>query len=198
MAVVDPGVGSQRRPIVVTAADQFFVGPDNGIFSYILERERDARVFHLTNVSYFAPWISSTFHGRDIFAPVAGALSQGVAPEELGVEIHDYVRLPVLTPTRKANGDLVGQIIHIDRFGNCITNISRSELPAAPSKRGLRLTVNRKEIRRLQRFFAEAGNSAEAFAIWGSAGFLEIAANNRSAAEILKAKRGQKVIVLTD
>ena len=93
MAVVDPGVGSTRRPIVVIANEQFFVGPDNGIFSYICDRESSHRTFHITEEKYFRPSPSSTFHGRDIFAPVAAALSKGVKPEELGSEIEDEVRL---------------------------------------------------------------------------------------------------------
>src|SRR5215207_9279919 len=106
LTVVDPGVGSARRPIIVSAGEQFFVGPDNGLFSYIYDREPSHRAFHVTSDRYFRPEPSSTFHGRDIFAPIAAALSQGVATEEFGPEITDEVRLPSLEiPTR---------IIHID------------------------------------------------------------------------------------
>lgn len=175
VAVVDPGVGSSRRPIIVAANDQFFVGPDNGIFSYICAN----RTFHVTAEKYFRPDPSSTFHGRDIFAPVAGALSTGVLPEQFGPEINDAVRLPPLeTPLR---------IIHIDRFGNCVTNIRRETFE------GRSLSINGRTIGEVRNFYGEAGSSNELFAIWGSAGFLEISVNGGSAAQILGAKRGDTV-----
>jgi S-adenosylmethionine hydrolase len=174
VAVVDPGVGSTRRPIIVTANDQFFVGPDNGIFSYISAH----RTFHVTAEQYFRPDPSSTFHGRDIFAPVAAALSTGVAVEEFGPEINDEIRLPSLeTPLR---------IIHIDRFGNCVTNITREVFE------GKSLSINGKTISAVREFYGEA-SPADLFAIWGSAGFLEISINGGSAAQILDAKRGDTV-----
>ncbi|HEU4872964.1 MAG TPA: SAM-dependent chlorinase/fluorinase [Pyrinomonadaceae bacterium] len=181
VAVVDPGVGSERRPIVVSANEQFFVGPDNGIFSYICDRESSHRTFHITSEKYFRPSPSSTFHGRDIFAPVAAALSKGVKPEKLGREIDDEVRLDSL--------DRVTRIIHIDRFGNCITNITRDEL-----KPGAGLQINGKTIRNFRKFYGEELDS-KPFAIWGSAGFLEISVNGGSAAKKLGIKRGDKVIV---
>ena len=181
MAVVDPGVGSARRPIVVSANEQFFVGPDNGIFSYICDREASHRTFHVTAEKYFRPSPSTTFHGRDIFAPVAAALSNGVTPQQLGPEIEDEVRLPaLLEPLR---------IIHIDRFGNCVTNITRDILN---SQEGATLMINGETIRDFRQFYGEA-SSASPFAIWGSAGFLEISVNGGSAAKILHVKRGDKV-----
>lgn len=180
VAVVDPGVGSSRRPILVAANEQFFVGPDNGIFSYIYDREPSHRIFHVTAEKYFRPDPTSTFHGRDIFAPVAAALSTGVPPEEFGVEIDDEIRLPSLeTPLR---------IIHIDRFGNCVTNIRRETFE------GKSLSINGRTITTLRNFYGEAGSSDEVFAIWGSAGFLEISVNGASAAQILGAKRGDTII----
>ncbi len=104
VAVVDPGVGSPRRPLVVAAGRHFFVGPDNGLFGHVYERVRPFRVFHLTNASYFRREVSPTFHGRDIFAPVAGALSRGVRAEELGPEVFDFVRLPAAVVERAADG----------------------------------------------------------------------------------------------
>ena len=180
MAVVDPGVGSTRRPIVVSAGEQLFVGPDNGIFSYICDRESSHRTFHITAEKYFRPSPSSTFHGRDIFAPVAAALSNGVKPEELGPEIGDEVRLEPL--------DRVTRIIHIDRFGNCITNITRDHL-----KPGAGLLINGKTIYDFRKFYGEDPSSTP-FAIWGSAGFLEISVNGGSAAKALRVERGDKVV----
>src|SRR5205085_8512756 len=132
----------------------------------------------------------------DIFAPVAGALSNGVRPEELGALITDYVRLAPLAPARAADGTLNASIIHIDRFGNCVTNITRRELSAAEIKRGVVLHVGAQQVRSFRRCFAEADADAQhLFAIWGSAGFLEIAAAQASAAQLLGVERGQTVIV---
>jgi len=196
VAVVDPGVGSSRRPLLVATADYFFVGPDNGLFSYILERESAARVFHLTNQEYFRPSVSQTFHGRDIFAPVAGALACGVAPKDLGERIEDFAKLEPLAPTRQANDTLRARIIHIDHFGNCVTTLTRRELPDEMIAGGVRLEVNGHAINTFRQFFAAASdNSAnELFALWGSAGFLEIAADRASAASRLGARTGQPVI----
>jgi len=197
LAVVDPGVGSARRPIIVSAGKNVFVGPDNGIFSYVYESEPDHQTFHITNDTYFHHPVSTTFHGRDIFAPVAAALSLGANPHELGPEIKDAVRLASLQPVEQKNGKLIGRIIHIDRFGNCITNFTREHLASTLESRAS-LKVSGQTIRSLRRFYREEeGGSEKLFAVWGSAGFLEIAATNRSAASLLKAKRGQPVILKT-
>ncbi len=175
VAVVDPGVGSERRPIIVSANEQFFVGPDNGLFTYIYDRETSHRVVHVTSDRYFRPSVSSTFHGRDIFAPVGAALSNGVELEEFGAEIDDAVRLPSLdTPPR---------IIHIDRFGNCVTNITHAD-------KGL--VINGQTISEFRQFYGE-GNNETLFAIMGSAGFVEISVNGGSAAKLLGAKRDDAV-----
>ncbi|HEY3580769.1 MAG TPA: SAM-dependent chlorinase/fluorinase [Pyrinomonadaceae bacterium] len=193
VAVVDPGVGSSRRAIVVRAGSQYFVGPDNGLFSYIYDREPSCQVFHATATEYFRPSPSSTFHGRDVFAPVAAALSKGISPDALGPQITDFVRLTPLSPTRDDTGRLHGRIIHIDHFGNCITNFTHTDLP---DSQPFKLAVNGRVIVTLRHFFTdEHGSPDEIFAIWGSAGFLEIAVNRSSAAELLAAKRGDAVIV---
>ena len=192
VAVVDPGVGSARRAIVVRAGSQFFVGPDNGIFTYIYDREPSHQTFHVTAEKYFRPSPSSTFHGRDVFAPVAAALSNGVKPEEFGPAISDEDRLKnSLTPEVLRNGNIKGRIIHIDRFGNCITNFTRDLFD--PAKQPA-LIVKRKRIRTFRDFYS-GGRSNELFAIWGSAGFLEISMNRKSASEMLSVKRGEKIIL---
>ena len=197
VSVVDPGVGSARRPIMVLAGGHYFVGPDNGIFSYVYEREADCRVFHLDRAEHFRQQPSATFHGRDVFAPVAAALANGTRAAELGYEIRDYVRLPGLAPTELADGSLEARVIHIDHFGNCITNLTRDELTEEMIERGARLVVGATEVTSFRRFFAEGSEaSGEVFAIWGSAGMLEIAALNTSAARLLGAQRGQPVRVI--
>jgi S-adenosylmethionine hydrolase len=198
VAVVDPGVGSKRRPILVSGGNQLFVGPDNGLFSFVFERERDARVFHLTNEDYFHKPVSTTFHGRDIFAAVAGWLSTGVSPEHLGVEITDYVRLANLRPKRIDARTIEAAIIHVDRFGNCITNLTRADLTAEMQARGVCIKINGYEITSFRRFFAEDEKAPdELFAIWGSADYLEIAVNRASAAKLLDARSGQVVEVMS-
>ena len=189
VAVVDPGVGSSRRAIIVEAAKQFFVGPDNGIFTYIYDRDPSSKVFHVTAEKYFRRPTSSTFHGRDVFAPVAAALSQGVKPEAFGPVITDAVRLPVsLTPEVKRNGDVHGRIIQIDRFGNCVTNLTREFFEESAE-----LVVAGKRIRKFREFYDGAGK--EPFGIWGSAGFLEISVMGGSAAKVLKTKKGERVLL---
>lgn len=180
VAVVDPGVGSSRRPLVVVAGNHLFVGPDNGIFTYIYDRNPSFDAYHITATRYFRRPVSTTFHGRDIFAPVAAALSNGTDLISLGPWISDPIRLP-------ANHEL--EIIHIDHFGNLITNITRDQF-----KDGTRLVVNGTVISAFRTFFGEnVGERNEPFAIWGSAGFLEIAINGSSAAQILNVNRGDQI-----
>ena len=196
VAVVDPGVGSARRGLLVECGAQLFVGPDNGLFSYVCERAGSERVRHLTNRKFFRDDVSATFHGRDVFAPVAAALSVGVEPREFGEEIDDWVRLPPLAPRAGAGGAVEAEIIHVDRFGNCVTSLTRRELSEERIARGAALVVGDHTIRSFRRFYADAGGDApEPFAIWGSAGFLEISALRASAAALLRARRGQIVLV---
>ena len=196
LAVVDPGVGSARRPVLALCAGQFFVGPDNGLFSYVLEREPPASVIHIQNQKYFRQPLSATFHGRDLFAPVAAALANGVEPSEFGAEVTDYVRLQSLAPIRLPDGTIHARIIHIDRFGNCITNLTKEDVADEIHGNSAQLSIDGRGIDSFQTYFAEEGASRDEglFAIWGSAGFLEIAARNASAAEMLDAYVGQAVL----
>jgi S-adenosylmethionine hydrolase len=197
VAVVDPGVGSERRALVAEALGHLFVGPDNGLFGHVYERADGPRVFQLTAANYFRPSVSTTFHGRDVFAPVAGALARGVKPADLGKEITDFIRLPCARPLRLPGGTLEAAVIHVDRFGNLVTNLTRRDVPPDEFAAGrARLVVGAHEVRNFRRFYAEErGGPAEPFAIWGSAGFLEIAVNRGSAAQALAARRGQKITV---
>ena len=191
LAIVDPGVGSNRRPVIVKTDTATFVGPDNGIFSYVLEQVRDYEVFHITEEQYFRTPMSSTFHGRDVFAPVTAALSRGLRANAFGPKIADPVVLPSLRPLRKKRG-FEGRIIHVDTFGNCITNLTKADIPE-----NFQLLVKGKRIKAFKQYFAEQiGSRNEIFAIWGSAGFLEIAATNKSAAKLLHAKRGDTLKLL--
>ena len=192
VAVVDPGVGTARRVLVVTAAGQRFVGPDNGLFSYLLDREPEARVHHVTEEQYFRRPLSSTFHGRDVFAPLGAALARGTDPSALGPLVRDAQRLPPLTPQRSGAGDLVGRILHVDRFGNCITSIS--QVDAAAFAPDLEVAAGRTVIRSLREHYAGAPGGM-VFAIWGSSGFLELSMNGSSAASTLGLAAGDPITV---
>ncbi len=199
VGVVDPGVGSDRRAILIECAEQCFIGPDNGLFSWLCEREGKFVARQLTSEKFFRQTISPTFHGRDVFAPVAAALSNGVDPDEFGPIIKDPVRLESLKP-KTTNKGIEATIIHIDRFGNCITNLTREHFGGETLAAGASLTVNRQEVTSFRKFFAQPGppDKDELFMIVGSAGFVEIAARNASAALILSARRGQPILLSTE
>ena len=199
VAVVDPGVGSNRLPILIECADQLFVGPDNGIFSWICEREGDWRAHHLTNEKFFRHPTSKTFHGRDVFAPVAAALANGASPEEVGPVIDTIVELESLNPITTHDGKIEGRIIHVDRFGNCITNLTSEHLRGDGTDAELKLVIKETLISSIRQFFSEKSESkGELFMLLGSAGFVEIAARNASAASILNVQRGQSIRLLSN
>jgi S-adenosylmethionine hydrolase len=202
LVVVDPGVGSARRPILVSVADAQFVAPDNGVLSMIYEREPDAQVRHITRERYFLRPVSNTFHGRDIFAPVAAWLSKGVEPREFGEVITDYVRLAPPKPRRLRDGNeqqVEGSVLKVDKFGDLVTNITPEDVAelfsAAPPP--FRIIIGGREISRLCQSFSEGGPQ-EALAILGSSGFVEIGINQGSAAKVLEVNRGALVVVILE
>jgi S-adenosylmethionine hydrolase len=191
--VVDPGVGSSRRPILVMTDAYNFIGPDNGVFSYIYQREHVNRVVHLRAEHYFRAPVSNTFHGRDIFAPCAAYVSKLVDWKMMGEEITDPVRFNTPTPIVMSEKHIRGAIIHTDRFGNLITNITASEL-GEERARLARVRVGKHEAARVLTHYAEA-EQGELFAYFGSAGFLELAVPRQSAARITEGRRGIEVEV---
>lgn len=194
LAIVDPGVGSGRRAVLVEAAAHLFVGPDNGLFSLVLDEVPKARIRHLTNAAYFLPNPSATFHGRDVFAPVAAALAEGVPPEDLGPTIQDPVRFERMRSEPMADGTLTGNILHIDHFGNCVTSLPWSRLLPLSGARPFSLWVREFKIQKLARSYREgAAEPGTPFLIWGSAGFLEISVQSTSAAQRLKIRVGDPV-----
>ena len=187
VVVVDPGVGSNRKAILVETADYYFIAPDNGLLSFIFSERKDFKVFELTEEKFFAAKVSATFHGRDVFAPVAANLTNGVQSAEFGLQTKDYIQLDEYAPHVESNESIVGEIIHIDRFGNLITNLKQENLPDE-----FVAEVNNTKINKLLNYFAEAEKS-ELFMIFGSAGFLEIVAFQDSAADLLGANVGAKI-----
>jgi S-adenosylmethionine hydrolase len=194
LVVVDPGVGSRRRPIMVMTDDYNFIGPDNGVFSYIYQRERVNRIVHFTTEHYFRTPVSSTFHGRDVFGPCAAYVSKLVDWKMMGEEIEDPVRFNTPAPARLSDGRIKGTVLHVDRFGNIITNITAAEFDEKLSGSSVRVRIGKHEALRLLDHFAQA-NPDELFAYFGSAGFLELAISRQSAARLVEARRGIEVEV---
>jgi S-adenosylmethionine hydrolase len=192
IAVVDPGVGSVRRPLLVEAEGNYLIGPDNGVLSLAVSEQRPSRIIHLSNTTYYLKPTSKTFHGRDIFAPVAGYLSLGVAPEAFGATISDWVELHWPAILRSAAA-IAGEIIYIDAFGNLFTNIRADDLKEL-SGRPIRITVRDLSIPGLADNYA-AVESGQYLALINSWGLLEIAIYKASAQERSGARVGDKVQV---
>lgn len=196
LVVVDPGVGSSRRPIVAATSTQKFVAPDNGVLSLVYDREESLEVRHITADHYFLKPVSNTFHGRDIFAPIAGWLSKGLEVAILGDAITDYVRLVTPKPVRSPGGLVTGTVLRVDRFGNLITNFQPQHLPElfGENPPPFTITVNQQTMTRLADSYS-MGSPSEVFGILGSSGYLEISTPQGSAAKVLGADRGTEVTV---
>ena len=191
VSVVDPGVGTERRAILVQTKQGFFIGPDNGVLVLAAQSQNIEHIYYLTNDEFMLPQVSSTFHGRDVFASAAAHLDKGVKPSEFGPEINDAV-IPDFTSVKRRRGSFIGEVLHIDNFGNVITNINQKEISHAK-------TVNVK-LRNLSLKLTFGKTYAQAklqnpIMLIGSHGFLEIALNQDSAAEKLHAKAGDKIEV---
>jgi S-adenosylmethionine hydrolase len=194
VVVVDPGVGTERRPLIVSGQNQYFLAPDNGVLSGVFEKEQNFLVRHLTAEHYFLHPVSKTFHGRDVFAPVAGWLSKNWQPGSMGEEITDFKRFALPRP-KEADGLLKGVVLKVDSFGNLITNFRGEDLPAAAIEKGaINLQVGTHAISKLVPTFAN-GNAGEAIAYVGSSGNLEIGVNKGSASKTLGVGRGAPVLL---
>jgi len=190
MVIVDPGVGSERKAIVVKTPVGFFVAPDNGVLSYVIEEAKaegvETKAITLTNPIFWRSPVSPTFHGRDIFAPVAAHLSLGVPLSRMGEPIASLVTFPIHQPRRSADGTLVCHIIHIDSFGNLITDAKREDIPVGK----VVMEVAGHRIEGISFTYAEG---SELMALVGSSGRLEISVKNGNAARLLGAKVGDEV-----
>lgn len=192
VAVVDPGVGSARRAIAAEADGRIFVCPDNGLLSAVAKQTPIARAVELTNADYFLPHVSRTFHGRDIFAPVAAHVAAGTKLDALGPEIDDLATIPLSEAVRTADG-WEARVIYIDSFGNAITDL-REDAVRDTDVRQLRLSVAGTTIVGLSESYA-AVREGEPVALVGSWGYVEIGIRNGSAAERLRVRRGDAVTV---
>jgi len=196
VVVVDPGVGSARRPLLAEMAGQYFVAPDNGVLSMVFAREQpDVR--HITNERYFLQPVSRTFHGRDVFSPVAGHLAAGITPAQFGMRIEDYFRASFHQPTKGGQATPTGQhtwigaILKIDHFGNLATNFHVNEFPSVRTQ-AFALQVGPRSITRLAVTYSECA-PGELFVVVGSSGYLEVAAREGSAAKTLGCGPGSPV-----
>jgi hypothetical protein len=178
VAVVDPGVGGPRRPILAEIDGQAFVAPDNGLLSYPLAAAGRRRIRHLTAPGYWRHPVSASFHGRDIFAPVAGHLAAGVDPARFGPQIDDPTCLEIPRPKRDGAGNFHGAIVWVDRFGNCVTNVVRADLESLTSagRENVRVRVGERVLAPLVDYFAQVA-PGESGATVGSTGHVELFCN---------------------
>jgi len=194
LVVVDPGVGTSRLPIAIKTRNYFFVGPDNGVLSLAAYEDGVKKIVRLENRKYFLKKISQTFHGRDIFAPVAARLSKGIPFDSLGAKISAIkrLRLPALARGRRA---LKGEVIYIDRFGNLVTNIDQESFRDFIGSRTFSIRVRNKTIRYVATSY-QAVRPGVLLAIFGSFGFLEIAVSEGDASRRLGARKGAAVSIV--
>lgn len=196
LAVVDPGVGTSRKALVVVTRRHFFVGPDNGLLAPAVARESVLRVISVENDRFWRKPVSPVFHGRDVFGPVAGWLAAGTDPAEMGPVQEGFRQLPMPKVSRTGNR-IEATVLFVDRFGNIITNLGAellAELGVDPGR--LRATVNGRTVSGWRTCYGLPGPELP-FLLMGSCDFLEIAANRRSAAHLLGVERGMQVVVET-
>ncbi|MBS7647291.1 MAG: S-adenosyl-l-methionine hydroxide adenosyltransferase family protein [Candidatus Bathyarchaeia archaeon] len=192
VAVVDPGVGAKRKPILIETAKDFFIGPDNGILTLAAKNQGIKHIYEIANPKFMLPKISKTFHGRDIFAPAAAFLSKGAKPSDFGPEIHKIVT-PRFARIVKKDDTLSGQVIHVDSFGNVITNFTSEHLEALGIKDSVHVKIgDRKLTLRLCKAYADE-KAQRPLAIMGSHDFLEISINMGNAAKFFNVKVGDPV-----
>jgi len=197
VAVVDPGVGTKRRPILIEASHALYVGPDNGLLLLAAQKQGVRHVFNITNSHYMLSRVSKTFHGRDIFAPVAAHLASGSDPADFGSEIQDYVIPKFAKPELTAN-EFRGEVLHIDDFGNIITNISAEDFEKTRIKDGSTFQLRLKGKITALKFCSAYGETpiGKPLALIGSHDFLEISINQGNASKKFGIKTGDQITVV--
>jgi S-adenosylmethionine hydrolase len=197
LVVVDPGVGTARRPILANTDQHWFIAPDNGVLSFMYAKEPEHRVRHITAEHFFLNPVSQTFQGRDVFAPLAGWLSRGVESSKFGEYVTDYVRFAPPKPKVINEKAIQGVIIKVDRFGNLITNLTVEDVPQLFQENPppFKMVVGKAEVTKLNLAYAHSA-PGEVFIILGSSGYLELSTNRGAASRILGVDRGAQVGVL--
>ncbi len=201
VVVTDPGVGTARRPILAVTGKYFFVGPDNGIFSFVFDVEPPRMVVEISAPQYIRPRVSATFHARDIFGPVAAHLTRGNDPATFGAPVEDPARLEIARPKVEQDGSIHATVVRVDRFGNAVLNVTRKAMEAFLERTkaaGFAARAGRSTIARTQRTYGEATDD-QPFLLYNSSDFLEIAANRARAADLLGIGPGSRVdLILTE
>jgi len=199
LVVVDPGVGTARRPILLSTGRYYFVAPDNGVLSLVFAHAERLQVRHIDAEHYYHQPVSNTFHARDIFAPVVAYLAKGVEPAKFGEEITDFVRFNAPKPKPVDAHTLRGVVLRVDRFGNMVTNFTPQDVPALfqAEPPAFKIVVGKREITAIRANYAE-GKPNEAFGILGSLGYLEISANRAAAAQVIGVGKGSEVNIVMD
>jgi S-adenosylmethionine hydrolase len=192
VAVVDPGVGTKRRPLLIQTKHNFYVGPDNGVLVLAANSQGIEHIYEITNRKLMLPKISNTFHGRDIFAPAAAHLANGTPPTEFGQEIHEIVTPEFAKITRRKDM-LIGEVLHVDGFGNIITNFGEKDVELMKIKQIVNVKLRNARLKlKFCKAYADV-ESQKPLALVGSHNFLEISINQGNAAETFKIKSGDKV-----
>jgi len=197
VVVVDPGVGTERRPLCIETGDQYYIAPDNGVLSLIVRPDDVLKAVVIENERYLRPTVSATFHGRDVFAPAAAHLSLGVEMSEFGRAVHDILRVELPAPKVGTDGTIEARVVHVDRFGNLITNVDKGawhDLTCSAEKVDVRIDVGGMVLERICRTYDDVPVGAP-LVLWGSSDFLEIAMNQGNAAEKLGATVGDQVTI---
>jgi len=195
VVVVDPGVGSQRRPILAVTDKHYFLAPDNGVLSFVYQDPEFSRVIHVDAEHYYLPVKGATFHGRDIFAACAGWLSKGVEADKFGEIITDYQKFNIPKARKESDSVLVGEVLYIDKFGNSITNISFDDIQAFVQETGLQkyqISLMDKTIDKIAPFYASVPKGEHGVVMNGN-GYLEVFVNQGDARRTLGLKRGEKI-----
>ena len=190
LAIVDPGVGAARKGLAVDAGGHFFVSPNNGILTYVFEEHPGFEAYEITAEHYYRRPVSSAFHGRDIYAPIAAWISKGVPLHQIGDRLQDPLRLQLPAIQRVKDTLIQGQILAVNRFGNLITNLKPADVP-----RTYKILAGQREITSIRRTYQE-GAPGEVFVVPGSTGYLEIAVKDGSAASVINIKAGSPVGVI--
>jgi S-adenosylmethionine hydrolase len=194
VVVVDPGVGTSRRPIVATTERHIFLAPDNGVLSLVYEKEERLSVRHITSEHFFLQPVSNTFHGRDVFAAVAGWMSKGVEALKLGDEITDFVRFAAPKPKPLSPTSMKALVLRVDKFGNMVTNLRPEDVPQIFSADAgpFTITLGKATVTKVHESYSQAA-PGEVFAIIGSMGYVEISANRAPAAALAGVNKGAEV-----
>ncbi len=195
VVVVDPGGGGPKEPILLESRGHYFIGPDNGVFTFV--DEPNSKVYSLDKRGFWLPHVSDTFHGRDIYAPIAGYMSRGSAPYQVGsMREEKIVTLDISKMTVEPDGSLSGQIIHVNRFGNCLTNIPNDSIPPDKLQQPVQVFCEKQEIDCIFARTYEEGAAAQIIVLRGSSGLLELSINKDRFSDKYKVGKGTPIKIV--